>query len=381
MALTNEGGRRRGSRRELEEELRAWCTQNLLGARDHQIEMQSEEGGGEYEETKYKECRVVYTDGSRGDGRAGYGVFVPRSENREEQMRSYRTPGNQEVYNSELRAIRRALILHQKEDLAIGSDSQTSLKVIRRWLCPYTTGRCYREKEGELIRDICLRVAERSRRGLKTILFKVRAHAGIYGNEKADEAAKRGAQMEEKECDREQVRIEIRGEKAYDPRRDLIKEAQRKRSVRLRGKEFEGVRPRPQTYEWDADESTKYQSGTYLTEAQKIRIWKCRTGIYTTYKRLHRMFPEKYPSSVCPVCGKEEETLHHITSVCEAYRDFRTKRHNRALEVIEKGVREARNRGGQREVRKDQEIPKKKSVGQSTGNFRGEDKRWRKQKV
>ena len=189
----------------MEEELRAWCTQNLLGERGHQIEMQQEEGEGEYEETKYKECRVVYTDGSRGDGRAGYGVFVPRSENREEQMRSYRTPGNQEVYNSELRAIRRALILHQKEDLAIGSDSQTSLKVIRRWLCPYTTGRCHREKEGELIRDICLRVAERSRRGLKTILFKVRAHAGIYGNEKADEAAKRGAQMEEKECDREQV--------------------------------------------------------------------------------------------------------------------------------------------------------------------------------
>jgi hypothetical protein len=93
-----------------------------------------------------------------------------------------------------------------------------------------------------------------------------------------------------------------------------------------------------------------------MTETQKTRIWKCRTGVYATYSRLHVMFPEKYPTATCPVCKKEKETLFHVTSVCEAYAEFRTARHNRALTVIEEKVcKSSKFRG--LEVRKDKEIP------------------------
>ena len=116
------------------------------------------------------------------------------------------------------------------------------------------------------------------------------------------------------------------------PRKDLLKAAQESRGRDLRVKDKKKQRPR--TFKWDRDASTKYQQSGAISMGNKLDTWKCREGVYCTYSKLNQMFKEKYPSPLCPVCKKEEETIFHVTSVCTAYANFRTKRHNNGLGKI-----------------------------------------------
>ena len=67
-----------------------------------------------------------------------------------------------------------------------------------------------------------------------------------------------------------------------------------------------------------------------------VRLWmQTVSGLYPTTARLHRMFPAKYLSPVCPNCNMGvPETLCHFLTVCPRFRAARTEAHNRCWLAI-----------------------------------------------
>ena len=77
-------------------------------------------------------------------------------------------------------------------------------------------------------------------------------------------------------------------------------------------------------------EAIRYQTDSL------VRLWmRTVSGIYPTAARLHRMFPGKYPSPICPRCQLQvPETLNHFVTTCPHYRRARTEAHNRCWAAI-----------------------------------------------
>ena len=67
-----------------------------------------------------------------------------------------------------------------------------------------------------------------------------------------------------------------------------------------------------------------------------VRLWmQAVTGQYPTTARLHKMFPLKYPTAICPWCQLgAPETLGHFLTMCPRFRVARPEAHNQCLLAI-----------------------------------------------
>jgi ribonuclease HI len=142
---------------------------------------------------------VYYTDGSRHPGPDGEGsVCGSGIHNPALEVDLSLDPGgvgeSNTITRAELAAIHRALhTADEDKDIYVASDSLCSLHIINNAL---RRPHCLRD---HLHREIALEIAEmimrRSRNGVRTHLLKVKAHAGVAGNEAADALANKAVQL------------------------------------------------------------------------------------------------------------------------------------------------------------------------------------------
>lgn len=127
----------------------------------------------------------IYTDGSKQDGKVGAGLVIKEA-GKDWVSKSYKLEDYCTVYQAEMLAIQKAIEWVQTKgiidkDITINSDSKSSLETLRD---ARTTNDIARE---------CLKKLETCRKNKNRVKFQwVRAHRGLEGNEKADEAAKKG---------------------------------------------------------------------------------------------------------------------------------------------------------------------------------------------
>ncbi|KAK3247700.1 hypothetical protein CYMTET_42809 [Cymbomonas tetramitiformis] len=160
------------------------------------------ENGKEYPrpERKFDRLGMIYTDGSQRKVETQWGdkedvtvagVWDPRKGRNKEHMQSWQGQC-QTVNRAELTAILMALMLDENVDekeVKVCTDSLTSLYQIQNMKRrPHTL-------ERHVHRDILWKILKHTetldKQGIKVALYKVNAHVGIQGTEKADEVARR----------------------------------------------------------------------------------------------------------------------------------------------------------------------------------------------
>lgn len=156
------------------------------------------------------EAVTIYTDGACADNgkvgaKAGYGVFFGANDSRNV---SARVPGKQQTnQRGELFAVLKALeIIHLDHGRYLGhqvfilSDSMYALNALTIWGQSWERNQ-WVKSTGETVisKDIISRARELLRllenQGVRVQFNHVRSHAGLWGNEQADELARKGATM------------------------------------------------------------------------------------------------------------------------------------------------------------------------------------------
>jgi ribonuclease HI len=327
----------------LEEELTAWLSQQEVSSdttwlANLTIDLPVNQPRTRFrEQGKERAITHIYTDGSLIDGQAGWGFY--KREQCEDAINPNgmgRVSGAQEVIRGELRGILEALKSEQPGvDVTVWVDSEASLKTIRLWTSPYSTGVLERKENHDLTTPILKVLYERAENDGHTYFEKIAAHKGNYGNEKADALAKAGAQQP-----RKYLTIKEGDFLALDEDSQPI--TGRKGTRKLLAKGYTALNEKAAAHwmlklpnlPYDSVASNRYMSDKQLKPWSKLKIFKMRHSTYAVQARLARIGIVESP--LCLLCKKGPETVTHMLCGCEhgTYQDIRTKRHNRCAKIV-----------------------------------------------
>lgn len=135
---------------------------------------------------QYSRMTHIFTDGSSTPDCSSCGLFITSTG----QALSYRLERPTSSTSAELHAIKQALryiLRQQPAQWVIFTDSKAALQTLRRASC-FSIHEHISRDVSYLNHQVCVA-------GHRVILQWIPAHCGIIGNEKADEAAKRGLQL------------------------------------------------------------------------------------------------------------------------------------------------------------------------------------------
>lgn len=236
----------------------------------------------------------IYTDGSKIDGNVGAALSI-WSDEAETKYRKLKLPPYCTVYQAELLAIcvaTREILKSPKCTFGIYSDSRSSLETI-------TNNRALHPLAVETRKNL----SDIKSQNKVVSLFWIKAHAGLVGNERADQLAKDAAQKLKRQPDYDQCPVSFV-----------------KRQIRLKSLE-----------KWNQ----RYKSGntakvTKLFFPEAVRAFKTvrqiePTGVLTQIltghggfsEYLHRFKCKEDPS--CPCEPGSLETVEHILLECPMY--------------------------------------------------------------
>jgi ribonuclease HI len=333
----------------LEDEITAWFSQQEVSAGETwlenlQIDLPSGQLRGKFDDLGMEsDTTHIYTDGSLIDGQAGWGYFK-RDQGEDDTTNPNgrgRVSGAQEVIRGELEGILEALNSESlSTNTTIWVDSEASLKTIRRWSSPYSTGALSRKENSDLIAPILTLLGERAQHDGFTGFEKIAAHKGNHGNEKADALAKEGAQQPRHQTEMCEGDFQVLDEDAQPV-------TGRKGTRKLLAMGYKALKEKAAEHwmcklpdlPYDQAASNQYTNDKSLTPWSKLKIFKMRHSIYAVQARLARIGIAE--SALCPLCKQGPETVTHMLCGCQhgVYQDIRTMRHNRCAKIVAEGLR------------------------------------------
>jgi ribonuclease HI len=320
---------------------------------------------------KYNWKDFVYTDGSQkkmyveGGLRGtpmeitviGSGLYVPAQETAQERRLCIKatSPGNNTAYRAELVAILGALKAGYTK---IMTDSVNSIYSIKAVL--YAPAKVRFHRHIHLLEEIkgLIMAAEGN-----LCIMKIRAHAGLPGNEWADDLAAQAAMLGKADLDFSDVDSNNRpmglwpkqkiwepdlamGERLHWHQVENLTEALTNRTHRV-GTLRLGQADTSTVYYHAMQKimpciaiqymDTWYRQGG-ITEGMKNTRIKYLTGQLPTAKNLARYKILKSP--MCPCCKKHPDSGHHAVAWCPALLGMVQDKHNAAVRIITKAIAE-----------------------------------------
>jgi len=319
------------------------------------------------QDLKYDWTELVYTDGSQqtlplGPFETdivvlGSGLYIPESLEREEQrvgIRSNSRGKHNTAYRAELIAILGALRLgHHK----IMTDSVNSIHAIRAAIYYPMRVRFHRHKN--ILEEI--KTAIQALDG-EVMLIKVRGHAGIPGNEHADDIASSVATTGRADMDLSMVDSNTRPLSIWPYQKVWKEDPLGMTGLKQTWEQVENLDDALTRRIQDtdlrmgtADTSTIYYASmqkamedisethadTWLTlggitEAMKCTRAKYLTGQLPTGKNLKRY--RKRKSDICLCCKKHKDGGHHAVAWCPGIQACVQEKHNAAVRIITKAI-------------------------------------------
>lgn len=249
---------------------------------------------------------IIYSDGSQSDrGYNGAGIFITNKAFTKQDCWAWNLGKECEVYDAELYAIKKALktayrrLQIQTLDIWIFSDSQAALQALKKG-DPKANQALYRDiyKWAQKIRE----------KGVQIHLDWVPGHMGIYGNAKADECAKYGANWSEK-----------------DPKTFLSISFLKKKLKAKALEEWQEI--------WGKAKISDHYKQFKMQPKWKPSPLKLSKQLWSTiiqlklghgYFRSYLVRLPAYNSGTCNLCQtNQEQTPYHLLLHCSAYRDIR----------------------------------------------------------
>ena len=225
----------------------------------------------------YRNCKLSYTDGSKTDNGVG-SAFV-----HDDTVRSFTLPRHASVFTSELVAIIKVLCYIEVGDdplHLILTDSLSSLLALKAFY-----------PVNPLVQDILQRLTVLNRTGKRVTLCWIPSHVGIAGNESADAAAKRAAQIE---CSR---RFPLPARDFFPSVTSFLLGRWQENWSSLRGNKLSVIKP----------QLSSWYSSSRKCRREEVVLCRLRTGhTYAT----HGFLLCGAESPRCPRCGSHLSVKH-----------------------------------------------------------------------
>ena len=255
------------------------------------------------------------------------------------------------ILRAELTAILQAVQDHREAPgvLQIFTDSLLSIRLVHRWM--YVPTALERTDHMDLLDSLLRAVSDRQGR---TEIYKVRAHVGVEGNERADAGAKSVALGEHSDLQSPHIGYS-RTSKGYPfALADGSKLRQFRQQLRPvvtdwlvlhRGyaRTVHDMWASPQAAHLDpaASNAVLWGASGHGGMFRPEQVLRTRALDLVTNDKLHRQHPAKHPTGACDLCGAKEANWFHVLSMCSHtdIRDFYTVRHNDVGKELMKGIR------------------------------------------
>ena len=247
----------------------------------------------------YNEYRHIYTDGSKRDEKAAYGVYCLEFGSTHHQ----RIADHSSIFTAEMEAIRNSFQYIKKSSrfhkkFVIFSDSKSVLESIEN-----------QDSKNPIMINILDTIQSFLSGGIDIKFCWVPSHVGIYGNEKADEAA-------------QEARDGNRPDSQKLPYQDFVPIV--KSFVKDKWQESWHSNINNKLYQIMPIIKPFYLSG--LSRKNEVIIHRLRIG-HTRLTHSYLMEPGRQPAPLCWFCNKDDEiiSVKHIMIECTNFRYTRRK--------------------------------------------------------
>ena len=315
---------------------------------------------GSYKQTSHKASPIDAECDAPGIGAGVY--FPPQAANEDDERGVPIVPaGDSHPQNTINRAELVGILAALRHGAhMIATDSLSSMHQIKKMLrCPQDL---LNHQHCELIKEI---VTEIVNRGLRTTLHKVKGHASIIGNEKADaiaKAAATGDTSDYEECEKYESPSNNRLTQYWPHKTQWNNRWSRTNGQRTLIDRFKRVNPLTDLHDsvrhychqksrfgmanratcyfeafkrieerLDLPASTEYMTSGKIKYAERKTALRYRYGTMWTRKMAYRC--GHAPSSKCLLCG-DEDGGHHTASGCPALKRMYINRHNKVGRLI-----------------------------------------------